>query len=43
MVDKSEFLAPLITEQAGKFMILGAIVMMIIGALVMKKMVDIKV
>ena len=37
------FLAPLITEPAGKFMILGAIVMMIMGALVMKKMVDIKV
>jgi tight adherence protein B len=37
------FLAPLITEQVGKFMILGAIIMMIIGAFVMKKMVDIKV
>jgi tight adherence protein B len=38
-----EFLAPLTTEPAGKFMILGAIVMMIMGALVMKKMVNIKV
>ncbi|MEX1350792.1 MAG: type II secretion system F family protein, partial [Desulfobacterales bacterium] len=37
------FLAPLITEPAGKFMILGAIVMMIMGAFVMKKMVDIQV
>ena len=37
------FLAPLITEPVGKLMILGAIVMMIIGAFVMKKMVDIKV
>ena len=37
------FLAPLITEPAGKFMILGAIVMMIMGALVMKKMVNIQV
>jgi tight adherence protein B len=37
------FLAPLFTEPAGKFMILGAIVMMIMGAFVMKKMVDIKV
>ena len=37
------FLAPLITEPAGKFMILGAIIMMIIGAFVMKKMVNIKV
>jgi len=37
------FLAPLITEPVGKLMILGAIIMMIIGAFVMKKMVDIKV
>jgi tight adherence protein B len=37
------FLAPLITEPAGKFMILGAIIMMIMGAFVMKKMVDIQV
>ena len=37
------FLKPLFTDPSGKFMILGAIVMMIIGGLVMKKMVDVKV
>jgi len=42
-VTNPNFLAPLLTEPAGKYMILGAVVMMIIGAFIMKKMVDIKV
>jgi tight adherence protein B len=42
-ITNPDFLAPLITEPAGKFMILGAIIMIIMGAFVMKKMVDIKV
>ena len=37
------FLEPLLTEPVGRFMILMAIVMMILGALVMKKMVKIRV
>jgi tight adherence protein B len=37
------FLQPLLDEQIGKFMILAAIFMMIIGALIMKKMVNITV
>jgi tight adherence protein B len=42
-ITNPNFLNPLFTEPAGKFMILAAIVMMVLGALVMKKMVDIKV
>lgn len=38
-----DFLNPLFTEPVGQFMMFGAIVMMIIGAIVMKRMVNIKV
>jgi tight adherence protein B len=38
-----DFLAPLLSEPAGHIMIIMAIVMMILGAIVMKQMVKIKV
>ena len=37
------FLQPLLVEQIGKLMIIAAIVMMVIGAIIMKNMVNIKV
>jgi tight adherence protein B len=42
-ITNPKFLNPLFTDPSGKFMVLAAIVMMIIGAIVMKRMVDIKV
>ena len=42
-ITNPNFLKPLLTDPSGKLMILAAIVMMIIGAIVMKRMVDIKV
>ena len=42
-ITNPNFLKPLFTDPSGKFMILAAIVMMIIGGIVMKRMVDVKV
>jgi tight adherence protein B len=37
------FLQPLLVETVGKIMILAAVVMMVVGAIIMKNMVNIKV
>ena len=42
-IKNPNFLQPLITDPIGKIMIFGAMVMMVLGAIVMKKMVEIKV
>jgi tight adherence protein B len=42
-INNPNFLKPLFTDPVGKIMFLGAIVMMIVGAIVMKNMVKVKV